>query len=61
MNNMPYPYFPGPFPQAPPQNNFEEELTSLRIEINNLKERLEKLENKKKNDYLKKDDNLYML
>lgn len=60
MNNMPYPYFPNPFSQMPPQN-LEEELNSLKMEISKLKERVNNLENKKKNDYLKKDDSLYML
>lgn len=61
MNNMQYPYFPGPFGGMPPQNNIEEELNSLKMEISRLKERVSNLENKKKNDYLKKDDTLYML
>lgn len=61
MNNMPYPYFPSPFSPIPQQNNLDDELKYLKTEISKLKERIEILENKKKNDYLKKDDTLYML
>lgn len=62
MNNMPYPYFPtNPFGQFQEQVKFEEEIKNLKIEIAKLKERLNTLENKKTNDYLKKDDSLYML
>ena len=61
MNNTPYPYFPNPFGQFQEQVKFEEEIKNLKIEIAKLKERLNNLENKKTNDYLKKDDSLYML
>ena len=58
MNNMPFPFFQ---PQFPMGNNIEEEIMKLKQEINHLKERIESLENKKKNDYLQKDDSLYMM
>lgn len=58
MNNMPYPIFPSPIPY---NNHIEEEIIKLNQEIIQLKERIRKLENKKQNDYLQKDDNLYMV
>ena len=58
MNNMPFPFFQ---PQFPIGKNIEEEIIKLNQEINHLKERIEKLENKKKNDYLQNDDSLYMM
>ena len=58
MNNMPFPFFQQQFPIG---KNDEEEIIKLNQEINHLKERIEKLENKKKNDYLQKDDSLYMM
>ncbi len=61
MNNLPYPYFPSPFGGMPPQINIEEEINNLKREIMRLNDRLEKLENKKTNDYLKKDDSLNMI
>ncbi len=68
MNNIPFPYFPEnimpPNPQFiyPNQNiNLEEELKKLKIEIENLKIRLNKLENDKKKNFLQKDDGFYMI
>jgi len=61
MNNMSYPYFPGPFNGFPHQINIEDELNSLKTEISKINERLNNIENQKKNNYLKKDDSLYML
>lgn len=70
MNNVPFPYMPVPrvpmnsFPQQiPPMetNTLEEEVVKLQKEIKRIKERLNYLENKEKNDYLKKEDGLYML
>ena len=58
MNNMPFPFFQQQFPIG---KSVEEEIIKLNQEINHLKERIEKLENKKKNDYLQKDDSLYMM
>ena len=56
--NMPYPIFPTPIPY---NNRIEEEIIKLNQEIIQLKERITKLENKKQNDYLQKDDSLYMM
>lgn len=58
MNNMPFQFFPGPMHI---NNYIEEELIKLHQEIARLKERIEKLETKKKNDYLEHDDNFYMM
>ncbi len=60
MNNMQFPFIP-PYNMAPPRPNIEEELLRLKQEINILKERITKLENQNKNDYLQKDDTLYMM
>ncbi len=62
MNNMPFPFYPNPYHMGNmPGNNIEEEIIKLKQEINILKERIAKLENKNKNDYLQKDDSLYMM
>ena len=58
MNNMQFPFFPKPYPMM---GNIEEELIKLKQEINILKERITKLENKNKTDYLQKDDTFYMM
>ena len=50
--------FPRPYPT---RGSIEEELIKLKQEINILKERIIKLENKNKIDYLQKDDSLYMM
>ena len=56
--NMQFPFFPTP-QQIP--RNIEEEILKLKQEIYNINERLKKLENKPKTDYMQKDDNLYMM
>ena len=56
---MEYPFFPRPMPY--PQYNIEEEIIRLKQEIAKLKERLIKLEQEKTNNYLQKDDSLYMM
>lgn len=61
MNNLPYPYFSNPFGAMPPQFNLEEELNNIKREIMKVNERIDRLENKKTNDYLKKDDSLNMI
>lgn len=58
MNNMPFPFFPRPYSMM---GNIEEEIIKLKQEINILKEKIIKLENQNKNDYLQKDDSLYMM
>lgn len=60
MNNLPYPYFPGPF-GGMPQFNLEEEINNIKRELFKLNERIENIENKKTNNYLKKDDSLNMI
>lgn len=59
MNNMPYPYLP-PY-QNIQQLNIEEELRRLKYEINILKEKVQKLENKNKKNYLQKEEGKYMM
>lgn len=56
MNNFQVPYIPLPFP-----NNIEYEIIKLKKEIKQLKERIKNLENENKDDYLEKDDGLYMI
>ncbi len=65
MNNYPWPYMP---PQAPQQvppfikpNNLEEEIIKLKNDVRILKERVSALEKKEKNEYLKKEDGMYMI
>lgn len=59
MNNMMFPYI------IPYQNtkaiNIEEEIKLLKYEINILKEKIEKIENKEQNKYLQKEDGKYMM
>ena len=47
MNNLPYPYFPGPF-GGMPQFNLEEEINNIKRELFKLNERIEKLFTKEK-------------
>lgn len=60
MNIFPYPYIPNPYINMN-NPNIEEEILKLQREIKILKDRVTALENKEKNDYLKKEDGLYML
>ena len=57
--NMQYPIFPRPMPF--PRNNLKEEIIKLKQEINALKNRITKLEQEKKFNYLQNDDSLYMV
>lgn len=62
MNQFPYPYIPNPsMPFFQQQKNLEQEIENLKVEINNLKKRIIKLEQNNQNDYLKKEDGMYML
>ncbi|MCI6107828.1 MAG: hypothetical protein SOU84_03345 [Candidatus Faecimonas sp.] len=65
MNQFPFPYIPNfGIPPMPPQkndSNFYQELEKLKQEINTLKKRISKLEYTTQNDYLKKEDGMYML
>lgn len=56
--NMQIPFFPSPYPIP---KNIEEEIIKLKLEITNLNERIKKLENTPKRDYMQKDDNFYMM
>lgn len=56
---MNYPYFPTP--PIYPNINIIEEIEKLKLEIKHLNERINRLENKKSNDYLQNDDNFYMV
>ena len=60
MNYFPYPYMPNPYPnlQIP---NWEQELLNLKKEVKELRQGVKKLEKSEKNDYLDKDDGLYMI
>ena len=53
--------FPIPFP--PTNNNFffQEELNEIRKKIKELENKIQKIEAEKNNDYLKNDDNYYMI
>lgn len=57
--NIQYSFIPRPMPY--PRNPIDEEIILLKQEINQLKERISKLEQEKKNNYLQKDDSLYMM
>ena len=57
MYNIPYPYM---YPQIN-NNQLQEEIKRLQYEIERIKERLAILEENKKQDYLKNDDNFHML
>lgn len=65
MNQFPFPYIPNfGIPPMPPQKsdpNFFQELEKLKQEINSLKKRISKLEHTAQNDYLQKEDGMYML
>lgn len=58
MNNITFPYLP---PYQIPIINFEEEIKKLKYEIQKLNERIDKLENKNKKNYLLKEDGKYMM
>lgn len=65
MNQFPFPYIPNfAMPPTPPQKNepgLLQEIENLKQEINNLKKRINKLEQISQNDYLQKEDGMYML
>lgn len=69
MNQFPFPYMPNPnMPQPPYQpipnkdtKNLEQEIEKLKEEIKKLKKRVTILEQGTQNDYLKKEDGMYML
>ena len=69
MNQFPFPYMPTPNIQLPPYQpipnkeikNLEQEINRLNEEINKLKKRVTALEQGPQNDYLKKEDGMYML
>ncbi len=53
MNQFPYPFIPN--------NNLEAHLIKIEKQLQELKESIEDLKNVKKQNYLQKDDNYYML
>ena len=55
MNNFVFPPIPNPY------NYYLEELKRLKDRITILEEKIKILENKNNNNYLKKDDNYYMI
>lgn len=60
MNNFQVPYIPYPYMPLP-NENIEKEIIRINKKIKELEERINRLENNNKNDYLKKDDGLYMI
>ena len=60
MNYFKFPYIPNPYEIMPGQT-IEIELNRLKQEIKLLKERIRALEKKESNEYLEKDDGLYMI
>ena len=65
MNQFTFPYIPNfSLPPVPPPkdgSNIYQEIEKLKQEINNLKKRISKLEKEPQNDYLQKEDGMYML
>ena len=64
MHQYLFPYIPNPTIPFPPQKNelnIQQEIEKLKQEINNLKKRIAKLEQTPQNDYLQKEDGMYML
>ena len=60
MNNFQVPYIPYPF--MPINNeNIERQIIVINKKVKDLEERVKALEENKNNNYLKKDDGLYML
>lgn len=57
--NMQYPFIPRPMPYH--TTNLEEEILKLKHELKELKERITRLEQENKPNYLQKDDSLYMM
>lgn len=57
--NMHIPFFPYPPPTS--TINLEDEIIKLKKEIEQLKIKINNLENKNKIDYMKKDDTFYMM
>lgn len=65
MNQFPFPYIPNfgipPVPPPKDESNIYQEIEKLKQEINSLKKRITKLEQPPQNDYLQKEDGMYML
>ena len=64
MNLFPFPYIPNPNIPTPPSKNdpnIYQEIEKLKQEINNLKKRISALKQKPQNNYLQKEDGMYML
>lgn len=57
MYNYPIPYIPQPINY---QSLFDE-LNKLKYELDQLKDRIKKIEDNQTDNYLKKDDNYYMI
>ncbi len=58
MNPFPFPYIPT---IPPKENNIYKELEKIKQEINELEKRIKKLEQNKENEYLQKEDGMYMI
>lgn len=59
MNQVPFPYMPN-MPNMM-QGGIEQRLANIELELKKISELLDQLSQNKKNSYLQKDDNLYML
>ena len=60
MNNFQVPYIPYPY-MPPNPENIEQQIIKINKKIKELEQRINNLEKSNKDDYLKKDDGLYMI
>ena len=58
MNPFSFPYIP---PIAPPNENIITEIEKIKAQLNDLEKRIKILEQKKENNYLQKEDGMYMI
>ena len=58
MNPFSFTYIP---PIAPPNENIITEIEKIKAQLNDLEKRIKKLEQKKENNYLQKEDGMYMI
>ena len=58
MNPFSFPYIP---PIAPPNENIITEIEKIKAQLNDLEKRIKTLEKKKENNYLQKEDGMYMI
>ena len=58
MNPFSFPHIP---PIAPPNENIITEIEKIIAQLNDLEKRIKTLEQKKENNYLQKEDGMYMI